>query len=737
MVGESTLASQFDPEELEDFLNPRAHDSTPPDDPILRLSLMNFMSYMNQTQKAYEDGRQNLRVCYPDIELLSLYQAERRARKLSGIVIWEHHMCFKSCLGYTGPYMDLEQCPRCGEPRYNQKELNESNGERKVPRKVFTTFPIGPQLQALRMHPLNAKDMHYRWEKTLEILQQLDASGEFTGILDDILCGKAYIDLVREGTIGEYDSVLMLSMDGAQLHPSKTSNCWMYIWILVDLAPDKRYKVRNILPGGVIPGPEAPVDFDSFLFPGLAHISALQHDGFPIWDAYYRKQAISRPYLFLDLADSIAMGHLTGSVGHHGRCGCRLLCGFAGRNKEQGSHYYPALLRPTGFEDHRTSSHRDVDINTLPSPDPAKYRRDLFHVIASSSQAEYLRRRFDTGIGKPSIFSGIPRTLPLPTCFPGDLMHQPLINLAALFLDLWCARAGAREFDRSPWPWAVLTGNVWKAHGRVVSDATKFLPTSFGRPPRNPQEKVSSGYKAWEFLNYIYGLGPGVFYGILPEPYYSHFCRLVRAIRIIHQRAISREQLATAHQLLLQWVIDFELIYCQRNPNRLHFVRQCVHSLMHLARETHRLGPLWLSSQWTMERMIGYLGGLLRQPSNIFGNLAAQTRRVAITNALTSMWPELQKPTVDPRGSKDLGDGYLLLGPRDTCLYHLSYDEQRALVTFFSSYPGAEDVDRQTVHRWGRLKLPNEQIARSRWKEAERCSDMSRMDRNVKVRGLI
>ena len=101
------------------------------------------------------------------------------------------------------------------------------------------------------------------------------------------------------------------------------------------------------------------------------------------------------------------------------------------------------------------------------------------------------------------------------------------------------------------------------------------------------------------------------------------------------------------------------------------------------------------------------------------------------------MWPELKKPEEDPRGSKDLGEGYLLLGPKDTSLYHLSQAEQRAFDTFFSGYPGAEDVDRCTVRRWGRLKLPSQQIARSRWKEVERCSDMSRMDCNVKVCGLI
>ena len=201
-------------------------------------------------------------------------------------------------------------------------------------------------------------------------------------------------------------------------------------------------------------------------------------------------------------------------------------------------------------------------------------KHDLFHLIASENEDQYRRRRLNTGIGKPSIFDAIPRILPLPTCFPGDIMHQPLINLAALLLDLWCARPGARDHDQlTDWPWAVLTGDVWKKHGKVIAQAARFLPTSFGRTPRNPQEKVSSGYKAWEFLYYFYGEGPGVFYGVLPEIYYLHFCRLVRAIRIIYQRSISLEQLTVAHKLLLQWVVDFELLYYQRKLGRLHFVR--------------------------------------------------------------------------------------------------------------------------------------------------------------------
>ena len=732
MVKEATLASQFDAEELAELLAPQEHTTTPPDDPILRLSLLNYISFLGYPQSAYEAARQNNRRCYPDIDLLSHYRIERQARLLSGVITWEHHMCVRSCAGFTGPFADLERCPYCGEPRYEQKDLEESDGERKVPRQVFTTFPVGPQLQARWKHPQTAKDMYYRWEKTQEMKEERRRSDDPLDIYDDILCGKAYIDLVDEGTIGEYDTVLMLSIDGAQLHEHKESNCWIYIWILVDLGPDKRYKIRNILPGGVIPGPHHPKDLDSFLFPGLAHVSALQREGLPIWDAYHRRRAVAIIFLLLVLADAVAMALLSGAVGHHGRKGCRLLCRLVGRNKRHGPHYYPALLRPNGFEDHRTSSHPDVDINHLPTPTPQEYKSDLFRVISSGTNAEYKRRRFDTGIGKASIFDGIPRILPLPTCFAGDVMHQPLLNLTDLLLDLWCARPDARDHDRfSVWPWAVLTGAVWENHGDAVARIAKYLPTSFGRTPRNPKDKISSGYKAWEFLNYMYGEGPAVFYGILPDVYYFHFCRLVRAIRIIHQHAISREQLGTAHKLLLQWVLDFELLYCDRNPDRLHFVRQCVHSLTHLARETHRLGPLWLSSQWTMERVIGYLGSLLRQPSNMFRNLAAQTRRVVHANALFAMWPELEESKGNPQGSEDMGDNYLLLRPRDSTPYDLWPTEQAALENFF---PDAGDIDRRTVYRWGRLRIPNGQVARSRWKELERCSNMARTDRNIKVR---
>ena len=104
MVRDATLASQFEDECLEELLQPREHESVPPDDPDLMLSVLNYTSLMVHSQSAYEDARQNVQLCHPDIKLLSYYQVGRRARNLSGIVAWEHHMCSNSCVGFTGPY---------------------------------------------------------------------------------------------------------------------------------------------------------------------------------------------------------------------------------------------------------------------------------------------------------------------------------------------------------------------------------------------------------------------------------------------------------------------------------------------------------------------------------------------------------------------------------------------------------------------------------------------------------
>ena len=162
MVWEATLDTQFSRTELDSFRNPQESHISLSDDPDLRLSMKFFMLTLDHltSQRAYTEACEDILERYPDSGILSYDQVKRRVSNLSGVYTWKHDMCIDSCAAFAGPFAHLDQCPLCGEYRYDQKHLRKS--KKKVPQKVFTTFPLGPQLQARWRNPQMAEKMLYR-----------------------------------------------------------------------------------------------------------------------------------------------------------------------------------------------------------------------------------------------------------------------------------------------------------------------------------------------------------------------------------------------------------------------------------------------------------------------------------------------------------------------------------------------------------------------------------------------
>ena len=313
-------------------------------------------------------------------------------------------------------------------------------------------------------------------------------------------------------------------------------------------------------------------------------------------------------------------------------------------------------------------------------------------------------------------------------------MHLPALNIPDLFIPLW---RGTFECDKADnkvsWGWAVLQGDAWKEHGSQVANATPYFPGSFDRPPRNPAEKISSGYKAWEFLLYFYGLGPCLFFKLLPDIYWEHYCKLVCGMRILMQEEIHPRELEEAHTKLTEFSTEFEELYVQRRAERIHFVRPSIHTPSHLAPETERIGPGIIYSQWAIERTIGNLGEEIKQHSNPFSNLAQCGLRCCQVNALKAMLPDIE-PLEDtlPRGSKDLGQSYALLRAVDKVARPIGEVEQAAFEKYFETQNIYMDI--RNVIRWARLRLPNRQVAQSRWKEEQKRGGTLRCSCNIKVR---
>ncbi|KAI0366722.1 hypothetical protein BV20DRAFT_628003 [Pilatotrama ljubarskyi] len=709
--------------------------------PDERLSVRLYLADSQGADQIYTDTRKAILERHPEDEVLSLHLVKKKVADLTGVCSLTHDMCPKSCMAYTGPWATLDKCNFCEESRY--EGVIEQRRTIRKPRRQFDTYALGPQIQARYRSSDGAQDMRYRQSQMSKILEELRQSGELDHI-GDIIDGSDFWDACQRGQISEDDTCVLFSMDGAQLYEHKASNCWIYIWILVDVAPGKRYKKRYILPGAIIPGPTKPKHFESFLFPGFHHVAALQKEGFSIWDAYRDIVFVSRPWVFAAGADAIGAPDVTGLVSHHGKLGCRHWCGRPGRRKPGGSHYYSVCLKPEGYCEQGCEDD-DHDPSVVGEALPELYQEKLSYVRNATSMTNYEARRLGTGISKPSLFSGLSpsHTLPIPRLFPGDIMHLFGLNIPDLFYRLW---HGTFDCDvkngdsRALWDWVCLTGEVWAQHGESIATARCFLPESFHRPPRNPAEKISSGYKCWEFLNWFYGLAPAFLYGRLPEKYWQHYCKLVAGVRIVFQRESSGTQRERAHILLSDFAYDYEVLYVQRKISRMHFVPQCMHGITHTATETCRIGSLICTCQFAMERIIGDLGAEIRQPSNPYANLSQRALRRARVNALKTMLPDLESSAASAQVPIiDLGNDYTLLHPREPGARPVSDEEDLVIFRFIEALVGMAEA-RQTwvitmescVQRWARVRLPNGQVCRSAWKEVP--NKVSRISRNVKYR---
>jgi len=85
---------------------------------------------------------------------------------------------------------------------------------------------------------------------------------------------------INSGELGlfrdDHDIALSLSLDGVQLTNMKNHEIWPVVLFNLNLPPNERTKMKNILTSIIIPGPKSPGDLDSFLHPLVEEMHELE-----------------------------------------------------------------------------------------------------------------------------------------------------------------------------------------------------------------------------------------------------------------------------------------------------------------------------------------------------------------------------------------------------------------------------------------------------------------------------
>jgi len=221
---------------------------------ILALRLLDLKCKHNFTNNAFTDilnliGSED-----------TFYLAKEKLNKLVDIKLNHIDMCKNSCCAFTGIYVDDSACRFCGLERY-----------------IISNNSQTPQKSAIYIPLLDRFRIQYAdLERSLK-LRYRSQREECDYIYGDIFDGELYKELVEEGFFeDERDIALIGSTDGYQIFRQKTDDCWIVMFINANLSPDIRVKKENLLISAIIPGPNQPKDFNSFLRPIIDELKILQ-----------------------------------------------------------------------------------------------------------------------------------------------------------------------------------------------------------------------------------------------------------------------------------------------------------------------------------------------------------------------------------------------------------------------------------------------------------------------------
>jgi hypothetical protein len=418
---------------------------------------------------------------YPDAPegfFHSEYVIRSHAKTLAGIEPKHYDCCIKSCVCYAGIYASLDTCPECKEPRFHGVD---SHGKPR-PRRQFTYIPFIQRLRDYLANMSMAQTMQYRGNYT-----------HIPGTFKDIFDGKDYQTLCGapitiNGTPLESgatyfgdprDVALGLSTDGFGIFTRGQATAWPLILFNYNLPPETRFHVDNIIPLGIIPGPNKPAIPDSFLIPLLEELYQLAR-GVHTHDALSRSMFYLRAFLIIIFGDMPAISMLMKMKGVNGLSPCRtcIIKAIPIPGDTNRTHYVPLSTNLTGLgRSHEELMRQAKEVDQAPT-----------QVAADSLAKEY-------GIKGTPILSFLD-SIALPQSFPFDFMHIAWENVIKTLVAHWTGEF--KSLDQGVECYEL--GKAWKTIGAIGASSGPTIPSAYG--PQIPDVAQKGSYMSadmWTF----------------------------------------------------------------------------------------------------------------------------------------------------------------------------------------------------------------------------------------------
>ena len=441
----------------------------------------------------------------------------KRVTNITGLNEVRYDCCPNGCMSYSMYGQDVTHCliDTCKQSRWKDPET------KKRPYAQHSYLPVFHRLRIWWQNTHRAKKM-IDYRKTAE----LDHS---RNLRSDFWSGKLFQDLKKKGLFAsETDLAFALSSDGVKVFKSRRAfYIWPLILVCLNLPPQERFKRRNILVVGFIPGPNNPKDMDSYLWPLVEEFMRLE-SGIHAYNGYRQRPFQLKAHICLVTGDMPGRSKMQGFKGSRALRYCPY-CYIRAVNFNR-TPYCPIHM-PHGENvpiNHDSRGKPYYDIFNLPLRNDGETREAARSIVSLGGPGEHLAKLH--GINGEAILSRL-KSIDMICSFPPDGMHLWWENIVPDLVKHWRGRfesvqtaAGngttgmtegnypnsnperptkrVRRNDGNAWditakasrsstkfvrtsdPWNIPPG-IWDRIGRDMAASTEFFPSQFGEAIRD------------------------------------------------------------------------------------------------------------------------------------------------------------------------------------------------------------------------------------------------------------